>query len=88
MRGFQVRVLVDARTDIIKPGWLAAHTNVYEKQGFPVQLRHMGKSLAYLQAESGELNTLLHLWVYENAADREKTSRYGGGSGLTQIPRC
>jgi hypothetical protein len=45
---------------------------LYEKYGFPVQLRHLGQPPAYLQAESGELNTLVHLWVYDNAADREK----------------
>jgi len=64
-------VLVDARTYTIKPGCTPAQLKIYEELGFPVQLKHMGQPLAYLQAESGELNTLLHLWVYENAGDRE-----------------
>ena len=65
-------MLVDARTYTVKPGCMAAQLEIYEKYGFPVQLRHMGQPLCYLQAESGEMNTLLHLWVYESAADREQ----------------
>lgn len=65
-------MLVDARTYTIKPGCSVAQLKVYEELGFPVQLKYMGQPLAYLQAESGELNTLLHLWVYENASDREQ----------------
>lgn len=64
-------MLVDARTYTIKPGCTAAQLEIYEKLGFPVQVRHIGQPLCYLQAESGEMNTLLHCWVYESAADRE-----------------
>ena len=34
------------------------------------QTRHLGPPLVYLQAESGDLNTLVHMWAYESAADR------------------
>lgn len=65
-------MLVDARTYTIKPGCTAAQLALYEQYGFPVQLRHIGQPLCFLQAESGELNTLLHLWAYDSAADREQ----------------
>jgi hypothetical protein len=65
-------VLVDVRTYTVKPGTSPAQVELYEKLAFPVQLRHMGRPLAYLQGESGELNTLHHLWVYQSAADREQ----------------
>ena len=65
-------MLVDHRTYTVKPGCTPAQLEIYEKLAYPVQLRHMGQPLCYLQAESGEMNTLVHLWVYENAADREK----------------
>jgi hypothetical protein len=67
----EVRVLVDARTYTVKPGCTAAHLKIYGELGFAIQVRHIGQPLCYLQAESGEMNTLLHCWVYENAADRE-----------------
>jgi hypothetical protein len=35
-------------------------------------VRHLGRPLAYLFTESGELNTLVHLWAYEDAADRAR----------------
>ncbi len=63
-------VLVDVRTYRIKPGMTAAQLEVYEKHGFPTQRKYCGEPIAYLVAESGELNTLVHLWGFENAGDR------------------
>jgi hypothetical protein len=44
---------------------------LYEQFGLAAQKRHLGEPLAYLVAESGELNTYVHIWVYKDAADRE-----------------
>jgi hypothetical protein len=65
-------VLVDHRTYRVRPGTLAAHLEIYEKNGFAAQTRHLGQPVAYLFAESGELNTIVHIWGYEDAADRAK----------------
>jgi len=65
-------VLVDHRTYRLKPGTAPAHLDIYEKNGFAVQTRHLGQPVAYLVAESGELNTLVHIWAYEDAADRAR----------------
>jgi hypothetical protein len=64
-------VLIDHRTYRIHPGRVPAQLGLYQKYGYPVQLRYIGEPLCYLSAESGALNTLVHAWVYENAADRE-----------------
>ena len=51
-------------------------------------LRYMGEPLCYAVAESGELNTFTHVWVYESAADREAKARQdGAGPGLESFPR-
>ena len=50
---------------------MPAQLDHYGKLGYPVQLRYLGEPLCYLAAESGELNRLVHAWVYESAADRE-----------------
>jgi len=63
-------VLVDHRTYRIKPGSVAKHLDIYEKYGFAAQTRHLGQPVAYMFAESGDLNTVVHLWAYEDAADR------------------
>ena len=56
-------VLVDHRYYRIKPGRVAAHLDLYEQAGFKAQTRHLGQPLAYLYTESGEVNTLVHMWA-------------------------
>src|SRR5215467_8509294 len=65
-------VLVDHRTYRIKPGAMNAYLDNYEKFGFAPQTRHLGQPVAYMFSESGEINTLVHIWAYEDAADRMK----------------
>jgi hypothetical protein len=65
-------MLIDHRTYRVRPGTLQAHLDIYEQHGYAAQTHHLGKPLAYMVAESGELNTIVHIWAYENAADREK----------------
>ena len=65
-------MLVDHRTYRIKPGMTAGHLAIYEQYGFAAQTRHLGAPLAYMYAESGDVNTVVHQWGYEDAADRAK----------------
>jgi hypothetical protein len=65
-------VLLDFRTYKTLPGRVPAQLELYKKYGYPVQLRYIGEPLCYAVAETGELNTFTHIWVYENAADREE----------------
>lgn len=65
-------MLLDVRTYKTLPGRVPAQLELYKKYGYPVQLRYMGEPLCYAVAESGELNTFTHIWVYESAADREQ----------------
>ncbi|WP_430398396.1 NIPSNAP family protein [Ferrovibrio sp.] len=65
-------MLLDVRTYTCRPGRLKPQLDLYEKLGFAAQKRHLGEPLAFLVTESGALNTYVHIWVYENAGDREK----------------
>lgn len=65
-------MLLDVRTYKTQPGRVPAQLELYQKYGYPVQLRYMGEPLCYAVAESGELNTFTHVWVYASAADREE----------------
>ena len=65
-------MLVDHRTYRIRPGRVPAYLDNYEKHGFAAQTRHIGQPVAYMFSESGEINTLVHIWAYEDAADRAK----------------
>ena len=65
-------MLIDHRTYRVKPGTVQAHLDLYEQYGYAPQSRHIGKPVAYMFAESGDLNTIVHIWAYEDAADRAR----------------
>jgi hypothetical protein len=64
-------MIYDLRTYTCRPGTLKAHLDLYGKHGYPVQRRHLGTPMLYAVTETGPLNSYVHLWKYENAADRE-----------------
>ena len=65
-------MLVDHRTYTVRPGTLKKQLELYEKHGLAAQKRHCGEPLAYLVTETGDVNTYVHMWVYEDAADRAR----------------
>jgi len=65
-------VIVDVRTYRVKPGKMPQELDLYAKRGLVAQTRHLGPPLAYLHGESGDINALVHLWVFEDAADRAR----------------
>lgn len=64
-------MIVEQRTYTAHPGQVPAFLKLVETEGLPIQRRHLGAPLGYFQAESGELNRVVHLWLYESAADRD-----------------
>ena len=64
-------MLLDVRTYTCRPGTIKKHLALYEAKGKAPQTRHLGEPLAYLTTETGNPNQYLHIWVYQNAADRE-----------------
>ena len=65
-------MLFDHRTYTCKPGTLPKQMALYEKHGMAVQQRHLGMPLFYAITETGPVNSYVHIWVYEDAADRAK----------------
>ena len=65
-------MLLDVRTYDCRPGTIKKHLALYERLGKPVQTRHLGMPFAYLVTETGNVNQYLHIWAYEDAADRER----------------
>jgi len=65
-------MLLDVRTYTCKPGTIKKHLALYERMGKAPQTKHLGQPFAYLVTETGNPNQYLHIWAYENAADREK----------------
>jgi len=65
-------VLIDHRTYRILPGRVPAQLDLYSKLGYPVQLLYMCDPHDSPATETGQLNTLVHGWVYESAGEREQ----------------
>ena len=65
-------MLLDHRTYTCRAGTIKKHLQIYEQYGLQAQKRHLGEPLAYLLTETGDVNSYVHIWVYEDAADRAK----------------
>ena len=63
-------MLYDVRTYVCRPGTIKAHLAIYEQYGFEVQKKHLGEPVLYLQTETGNVNSYIHIWAYQDAADR------------------
>jgi len=63
-------MLYDVRTYTCRPGTIKKHLAIYAEHGFATQSHHLGKPLAYMQTETGNVNSYVHIWVYADAADR------------------
>jgi len=64
-------MLFDHRTYTCRYGTLKKQLALYEEHGWAVQVKHLGKPLLYAATETGDPNAYVHIWVYQNAADRE-----------------
>lgn len=64
-------MLIDHRTYTCRPGTVKMHLALYAEHGYAAQSRHLGVPWLYAAAESGDPNSYVHVWIYENAGDRE-----------------
>ena len=65
-------MLIDVRTYKCKPNTLKKHLELYEKHGKKPQVKNLGHPLLFLATETGDPNEYIHVWGYDDAADREK----------------
>ena len=64
-------MIVDVRSYTAHPGKLPGYFAEYAAEGFPVQTRHLGQPLGYYGVEIGTMNTAIHLWGYNDIAERQ-----------------
>ena len=64
-------MIIDERTYTLHPGKLADLLKLYEAEGKPAQWKHLGDPVGWFYTDVGVLNQIVHLWRYENYADRE-----------------
>jgi hypothetical protein len=63
---------VEERTYQLTPGSAAEYLKNYQEHGMATQLKHLPHMLGYYFTEVGELNCVVHMWVYESLDQREK----------------
>ena len=65
-------MIVEERIYTIKIGKLKAYLDLYEAEGMPVQTRILPRMVGYFTTEIGPLHTVVHMWAYENLAERDE----------------
>ena len=65
-------MLFDLRTYTLKVGSVRDFLALYASEGLAVQSAHLGAPLGYYTTEVGELSQVVHLWQYQDMADRER----------------
>ncbi len=65
-------MIFDHRTYACRPGTIKKQIALYEAHGWAPQTRHLGQPLLYGATETGDVNSYVHVWVYEDAADRQR----------------
>ncbi len=63
-------MIYDHRTYMCKPGTASRQLALYVELGLEPQQRHLGKPVLYAVTEVGKVNAFVHIWAYENLADR------------------
>jgi hypothetical protein len=66
--------LYELRTYTLYVGKMAEATKLYQELGFPALQKggHDKKLIGYFQSDTGTINQLVHLWKFDDDADRRK----------------
>lgn len=64
----------EMRTYTVKIGKMNEYISLFEHVGLPI-LSKYATLVGYWQAESGELNQIIHIWAYESLDDRTEKRR-------------
>ncbi|MGY6251217.1 NIPSNAP family protein [Bosea thiooxidans] len=64
-------MILDHRTYTVKHGRMQDYLHRYETVALPIQLRHLGHLVGFFVSDIGPLNEVVHIWAYDDIADRE-----------------
>lgn len=62
--------LYELRTYTVVVGKMSEAVALYGEQGWPALEKHAGKLIGYFTGDIGAMNSLVHLWRFEDDADR------------------
>ena len=64
-------MIIDHRSYTVFPAKVGAFLELWHSTALPLQIEHAGRFLGMFLTDTGPLNTLLHMWAYDSAAERE-----------------
>ena len=62
--------IYELRTYQVIVGKMGEVVDLYKKEGWPAIERHPKKLVAYFTGDVGAINELIHIWKFEDDADR------------------
>ena len=65
-------MIVEERIYTLVVGKAPEYLALYQAEGLAIQKPILGRMLGYFSTEFGPLNQIVHLWAYENLADRAR----------------
>ena len=65
-------MIVDLRIYTVRPGRMNSFVKLYKDYAWEIQKKHLGHCLGWYTTVEGALNQVVHMWQYEDQADRER----------------
>lgn len=65
-------MIIEKRTYVLHPGRVPEYLRLYEEEGFAIQEPVLGNLIGYFYTEIGTANEVIHMWGYEDYADRDR----------------
>jgi hypothetical protein len=62
--------IYELRTYTVQVGKMSTIVDLYKKEGWPALSKHPAKLVGYFTGDIGALNQLIHLWKFDDDADR------------------
>jgi hypothetical protein len=63
-------MIVEERIYTLRPGEVPHYLRLYEETGLAIQRPTLGRMVGYFSTDVGPLNQVVHLWAYQNMAER------------------
>jgi NIPSNAP len=79
-------MIVEQRDYQVYTGKLGELVGLYEREGIPIQIAHLGNLIGAFTTDVGQLSTYTHLWGYESADERtERRARLQADPGWREF---
>lgn len=65
-------MILDERTYTIAPAHVGTYLDLYVREGMAIQTGHLGTLIGWFTQDIGMVNDVVHIWQYDDLADRER----------------